>query len=138
MFENEDPQVSVAAGIIIDDGKVLICQRSINHRYGLKWEFPGGKPYPGETLGECLARELHEELGIEPTKFAPLRTLQANYADGGNFLITFFIVSEFEGEVKNKVFDNIAWVSIEELHSYDLLEGSKPIIAHIESRLKLV
>ncbi len=136
MFEHEEPQVSVAAGIIVENGKILLCQRSINHRYGLKWEFPGGKPYPGESLGECLKRELSEELNIEPVKFSPLRTLQANYSDGGHFLISFFIVKSYEGELKNNVFDNIAWVSFDEISNYDLLEGSKPILSHLKDKLK--
>lgn len=136
MFESEEPQVSVAAGIVVRDGKILVCQRSINHRYGLKWEFPGGKPYPGESLPECLKREFDEELSIEPTKFTPLRTLQASYSDGGVFLVSFFLVTAFEGELTNNVFDDVAWVTIDELETVDLLEGSKPIIPVLRERLQ--
>lgn len=135
MFENEDEQVSVAAGIVMNNGKVLICKRPVNRRYGLKWEFPGGKAYPGEPMSECLKRELMEELDIEPTRFSPLRTLHAEYPDGGRFLLTFFIVREYEGEVHNNVFEDIAWVTPEEIASYDLLEGSRPILQHLRERL---
>jgi 8-oxo-dGTP diphosphatase len=131
MYGESDAPVRVAAGILRKDDAVLICQRGINHRYGLRWEFPGGKTYPGEPLGECLQRELAEELGIEATKFSEIKTLLASYPDGGEFLITFFHVKEYEGEIRNKVFENIAWARPGELASYDLLEGSRPILQYL-------
>ena len=83
MYGEAEGPVRVAAGIITREGSILLCQRGINHRYGLKWEFPGGKTYPDESLGECLERELGEELGIVPVAYKELKTLQADYSDGG-------------------------------------------------------
>ena len=131
MFDDPSQPVRVAAGILKKNDTVLLCQRGINHRYGLRWEFPGGKIYPGEPLAECLVRELSEELGIEPTKFSEIKTLLANYPDGGNFLITFFLVSEYEGELKNNVFEAIHWVPTKALDTYDILEGSRPILQYL-------
>lgn len=128
MFDEKEEVVRVAAAIIRKDDRVLICQRGINHRYGLKWEFPGGKLIPGETLRECLERELFEELNIEPVKARELKTIQATYSDGGNFLITFFTVDEYSGELKNHVFEDIKWVTSEEITQYEMLEGSIPIL----------
>jgi 8-oxo-dGTP diphosphatase len=128
--ESEEP-VRVAAGIIKERDTVLICQRGINHRYGLRWEFPGGKTYPGEPIGECLQRELWEELDIEATAFTEIRTLHATYGDGGQFLITFFHVTAYDGMIRNRVFENIAWVPVQELRTYDLLEGSLPILQYL-------
>ncbi len=130
MFDSDEP-VRVAAGIMRRNDEVLICQRGINHRYGLKWEFPGGKIYPGEDLRECLVRELEEELDIIPTTFRELKTIHADYPDGGRFLITFFLIQEFEGELTNRVFENMMWVPVASLAEVDLLEGSRPIIAHL-------
>ena len=60
------PHVEVAAGVIQrEDGRILIAQRPVDKMLGGLWEFPGGKREPGETLAECLAREIREELGIE-------------------------------------------------------------------------
>ena len=87
--------------------------------------------YPGEAMGECLERELSEELAIEPKRYSEIKTLQHTYQDGGMFLITFFLITDFEGEIENKVFENIAWVRIEDLHGYDILEGSVPIIHYL-------
>jgi A/G-specific adenine glycosylase len=60
------PHYDVTAGIIRDDaGRILIAQRPPDGLLGGLWEFPGGKQEPGESLPDCLRRELREELAIE-------------------------------------------------------------------------
>ena len=60
------PHHQVAAGILRDaDGRVLVACRAADDFLGGLWEFPGGGQEEGESLQECLARELREELGIE-------------------------------------------------------------------------
>jgi len=70
------PHYEVAAAVITRAGgegaggpcggsRVLVAQRKADDMLGGLWEFPGGKREEGETLAECLAREIREELGIE-------------------------------------------------------------------------
>ncbi len=54
----------VAAGIVIEDGKVLLSRRKKGSHLEGRWEFPGGKAEPGEDPRAALRRELEEELGI--------------------------------------------------------------------------
>ena len=57
--------VLVAAGIVVEGGRVLLTQRKAGTHLEGAWEFPGGKVEPGEDPREALRRELAEELGIE-------------------------------------------------------------------------
>ena len=59
------PHYHVAAGLIRKGDELLIAQRPAEGMLGGLWEFPGGKQEPGESLPECLVREIREELGIE-------------------------------------------------------------------------
>ncbi len=60
------PHYDVTAGIIWNaHGELLIAQRPLDGLLGGLWEFPGGKQERGETLPDCLRRELREELDIE-------------------------------------------------------------------------
>jgi A/G-specific adenine glycosylase len=60
------PHYDVAAAITARaDGRVLVAQRNASDMLGGLWEFPGGQREGGETLPECLAREMREELGVE-------------------------------------------------------------------------
>jgi len=57
-------RVEVAAGLIRDEsGRYLLARRAAGTHLAGLWEFPGGKRHAGESLEECLRRELAEELG---------------------------------------------------------------------------
>src|SRR3954464_3551293 len=59
-------RVEVAAAVLQrKDGAFLLAQRPAGKPYAGYWEFPGGKIEAGETAAQALARELHEELGID-------------------------------------------------------------------------
>jgi len=121
----------VAVGIIQRNGKILICQRKRNARYGLKWEFPGGKLEAGESILDCLRRELREELSIDAEKYDRTETQIASYDDGGAFEVTYCFVRQYSGEPRNNVFQEIRWVSLDELRRLDILEGNKPFVASL-------
>jgi A/G-specific adenine glycosylase len=60
------PHYDVTAAVTIGpDERVLVAQRNPDDMLGGLWEFPGGKCEDGETLPECLAREMREELDVE-------------------------------------------------------------------------
>jgi 8-oxo-dGTP diphosphatase len=121
--------IQVAVGVIQRDGKVLICQRKQGGRYAFKWEFPGGKLEPGETVEQCLRRELFEELSVRIGSVDLIETRSSYYEDGGLFEVAYCRVRDVEGEIRNNVFEDVRWVSLEELRSLDILEGNKPFIA---------
>jgi len=59
------PHIVVGAAVTTNrKGEVLIAQRKQTDMLGGLWEFPGGKQESDETIEECIARELKEELGI--------------------------------------------------------------------------
>jgi 8-oxo-dGTP diphosphatase len=55
----------VVAGALFADGALLVAQRQRPPELAGLWELPGGKVAPGETERQALARELHEELGVQ-------------------------------------------------------------------------
>jgi mutator protein MutT len=118
----------VAVGVIHQNGKILICRRKQNSRYGLKWEFPGGKLEAGESILDCLKRELREELSIEVERYDRVETHTAFYEDGGTFEVTYCHARQYLGEPRNNVFEEIRWVSLDELRTLDILEGNKPFV----------
>ena len=80
---SEAPIVPVAAAVLQrPDGKVLLAQRLAGTPYPGYWEFPGGKLEPGESARQALARELHEELGIDIVRAALQWALQRGSRSG--------------------------------------------------------
>ena len=99
----------VVAGLIVKDGKLLVCQRTRHQTMPLKWEFPGGKIEQGEPPRAALRRELEEELGILATIGDEVRRIQHEYPNGGMVELRFFIVREYQKEIENRIFRDIQW-----------------------------
>lgn len=116
----------VTAAIIEREGKVLIARRSPNSKLAGQWEFPGGKVEDGETLQQCLARELLEELGIVGVVGEHVHSSDYQY-DHGSFRIEAFRVAWAGGDISLKDHDQVAWVSVDELSTYQLLPADIPI-----------
>src|SRR4051794_37704117 len=74
-------RIDAAIAIVIRDGKVLVCQRKDDDTLGGYWEFPGGKKEDGETLEQCLARELDEEICIRAKPLRQLTTIEHDYPE---------------------------------------------------------
>lgn len=117
----------VVAIIRRDDGKYLICQRSRNSRYPLKWEFPGGKVEQGELPEDALKRELREELSIEGEIGSLIHEQATIYPDGGTFTVQFYAVNTWHGTIDNKVFADVRWLEAEELSVLDILDGNREV-----------
>jgi 8-oxo-dGTP diphosphatase len=118
----------VVAAIIVKDSKVLICQRTESQTMPFKWEFPGGKVEEGEQLTEALARELDEELGIRATIGRKVAAVQHSYTPGHGVQLSFYLVTEFENELQNIIFNDIRWVEFAELTTYDFLAADIQLI----------
>jgi 8-oxo-dGTP diphosphatase len=123
--------ITVAAGILQQGGRVLICQRKPTGAFPLQWEFPGGKVEAGEDARTCVKRELQEELAIEANIGAEISAFQYTYPNGFQVSLVFFQVSGYTGEMANQAFEQILWVEPSELLSYDFLEADRTLVARM-------
>ena len=60
----QNPRVIVGAVATWEDGRILLCKRAIEPRYGL-WTLPAGFLELGESTGEGALREAREEANAE-------------------------------------------------------------------------
>ncbi len=130
MSHRIDNRVEVAAGIILDEDKVLIAKRpNCKHQGGL-WEFPGGKIESSETLEEALSRELNEELDIQVIQCEFYKKIDFDYSDK-KVSLSFCLVSKFSGNPKGMEGQIIKWVLKDELINYKFPEANQRIIDNL-------
>jgi 8-oxo-dGTP diphosphatase len=120
--------VDVVAGLIVQEERLLVCQRTENAAFPLKWEFPGGKVEKEETREDALRRELKEELGIEADKLSEIFRHRHNYSDKFAVNLRFYRVISFTGVITNFAFQRLAWVGVDELSGLDFLDGDLPLV----------
>ena len=128
--KKKKPHFHVAAGLIWKQEKLLIAQRPSEGMLGGLWEFPGGKQEPGETLEECLVREIREELDIAIEVREPLVSVDHAYS---HFSITLhaFNAVWVGGEPRALECADWRWVDPADLEAYALPRADRRIIEYL-------
>lgn len=115
------PHLTVTAGIIRQDSRVLLAKRPSGGLLGGLWEFPGGTLEESDlNLEACLKREIMEELGIQIYVGSAFGTFKHAYT---HFKITLhaFLCFPATGEVPQPLeADGLAWVTLKELEDYPM------------------
>lgn len=120
--------ILVTAGILTEGERILVCQRKAGDRFGLKWEFPGGKVEAGETPETCLRRELVEELGIDAEVGPEVHRTDYRYPNGVTVRLLFFRILGYAGAPQNLEFQQFVWARPDELPGFDFLEADREVV----------
>ncbi len=105
-----------------------MCRRRKDQEHPTRWEFPGGKIEPDESPDACLRRELREELAIEAEVGALIARVNHAYPGGPTVDLWFYAVESHEGTIRNQVFAELRWVTLDQLDQLDLLEADRPVV----------
>ena len=117
----------VAAVLERPDGSFLLAQRPAGKVYAGWWEFPGGKVEAGEQLQAALARELHEELGVDVEEAYPWITRTHDY-EHAQVRLNFFRVTRWRGELQSRERQQFAWQRLPDLTVDPILPANGPIL----------
>jgi len=129
--------VEVAAGLVFQDGRLLITQRRADDDHlGGSWEFPGGKRAPDETFEACLRRELKEELDIEVEVEELLERVFHRYPEKAVHL-KFYRCRLRAREPHAIGCQAFAWVTPHELSQYSFPEADTSLVKRLEKTPEL-
>ena len=129
----QTPHYDVTAGVIWRGDEFLVAQRPLDKMLGGLWEFPGGKCDPGETLADCLRRELREELAIEVAVGDAVTVVRDAYT---HFRITLhaFHGRIVSGEPRAVEVAAFAWTTLADVDRYAMAVTDQRILAALRRR----
>lgn len=126
------PHKKIGVAVIINqDNLILIDQRLSTGLMANLWEFPGGKWEDGETIEECIVREIKEELDITIQVDQHLIDITHNYE---KFRVTLFVYlcSMVDGIVKAVECADFRWVKSSELSNFPFPSANQEIISLLQ------
>jgi len=126
------PHIVVGAAVLSNrKGEILIAQRKQNDMLGGLWEFPGGKQESGETIEECIARELKEELGINVAVGDFFMTVKHAYS---HFTMTMYVhrAKIISGRPRPLDCADYAWVKRTSLSIYACSKADLHVVAKLQ------
>ena len=120
--------VPAARAVIFDDaGRILLIRRGDNHM----WALPAGGMEPGESVTECMAREVWEETGLTVESatafgvYSEPRFTAPNRPDA-QLLTVAYRVDQWSGDLQKTTdeTDDARWFTVKELRGLDDLMDS--------------
>lgn len=122
----------VAVAVIQNEsGAVLISRRPRHTHQGGLWEFPGGKVETDERVEQALAREVHEELGLNVRTARPLIRIHYDYPDK-KVLLDVWRVTAYSGSPVGRENQRIEWVAATALKERAFPAANYSIITALE------
>ena len=128
------PHIDVTAAIIRRGKRLLISKRRADAMLGGLWEFPGGKVEPGESLEQCVHRELREELGIEVRVERPFVRVDHTYSHFRMTLHT-FLCRHSRGRARPLGCAELRWVDPAELASFAFPKADRVVLQALREHL---
>lgn len=128
--------VDVGAAIIVREKTVFIARRAPGRHLAGKWEFPGGKREAGESYGQCLRRELMEELGIRAT-IGDFVTESLYAYEATTIRLAAYEVKRWQGSFQLRVHDDFLFTAIDSLAGFELAPADLAIAACLVKRYDL-
>ncbi|WP_207646445.1 (deoxy)nucleoside triphosphate pyrophosphohydrolase [Acidaminobacter hydrogenoformans] len=130
-------RIEVTAAIIRRENKLLICQRDSKDELPDLWEFPGGKLEPGETLEDCIRREIEEELCLKIEPLSVFGTTGYSYKDK-LLHFTFYNAVILGGEMTLEVHRDARWIDLKDLGNYEFMPADVPVVRQLMGLLRAV
>jgi A/G-specific adenine glycosylase len=127
----------VGAAVTLDRrGRILIAQRREKDMLGGLWEFPGGKREAGESMPDCIRREMQEEMGLDVEIGERLTVVHHAYSHFTIDLHAYFARIR-SGRPRCRHCAGYAWVRPGEFDRYAFSRADLHIIAALRNRSSL-
>ena len=117
----------VVAGALLRDGRLLLTRRPDGDPLAGFWELPGGKVEVDETPEAALAREWHEELGVDVESSEPL-TFVSGAPNGRHVTLLVYLVRLLHGEPSPIGVAEVRWTTPAEAASLTVLPADRPVV----------
>lgn len=121
---------------IINNGKILMTQRSLNKSHPGEWEVPGGCSQKGETTIMTIIRELSEEIGICINKKDILLIGTILYKK--QFVDIYFSKIDINLEETNLQENEVQNIQLISIDKFNEMNKENKIVKSVYNRSKLV
>lgn len=128
-----------AGGIVVDDGKVLLCQHSQHHG----WVFPKGiiNREKGEKKEETALREVEEETGAKGEIVRPFEPVTYWYVFEGEKIkktVYYFLMKFVGGDISKHDFEmeNVEWLDKNDVEQRLTYKSDKEVWKEAQKLIK--